>query len=122
MANTSPFRMNPSLGPDLFQVVLANKVWYDAAGRGAGGTGQIASPQLGDTAYGNDGVKYIWVQASGTIAAAASPGTQVTLTVTGPDNVTAATGSGGFYAPNSTNYASSILVGDRFWAAKGTAP
>lgn len=110
---TSPFRTNPSLGPNLFQVVTAGDSWYD---NGEG------SPQLGDTAVGDDGREYIWVQASGTIADAAAPGTQVALTVTAPDNITAATGAGGFYAPSTANYGTDILVGDRFWAAKGTTP
>lgn len=122
MANTSPFRTNPSLGPDLSQVVLNDKAWYEGAGRGAGGINQIASPQLGDTARGDDGRDYLWVEASGTIATTTAPGRQVTLTVTGPDNITAATGSGGFYAPPTAVYGVDILVGDRFWAAKGTTP
>lgn len=119
---TSPFRTNPSLGPDLHQVVLADEVWYEGAGRGAAGAGQIGSPQLGDTAAGDDGREYIWVEASGTIADAAAPGTQVALTVNGPGDITAATGAGGFYAPATTVYGTDILAGDRFWAAKGTTP
>lgn len=122
MGTTSPFRTNPSLGPNLHQVVTADDVWYEGAGRGAGGAGQIGSPQLGDTSVGDDGREYIWVEASGTIADAAAPGTQVALTVTAPDNITAATGAGGFYAPPTTVYGTDILVGDRFWAAKGTTP
>lgn len=122
MPTTTPFRTTPQLGPDLFQVVRANQVWYEGAGRLAGGLGQIGSPQLGVTEMGNDGFEYMWVQASGAIAAAAAPGTQVTLTLTGPDNVTAATGAGGWYAPNSTNVPTALASGDRFWARKGTTP
>jgi len=107
---TSPFRTNPSLGPNLWQVVRANQVWYD-------GAKQIASPQLGDVSFGDDGFEYIWVQASGAIAAAAAPGTQVSITLPA---LTAATGAGGFYAPNSTNMPTALAAGDRFWARKGT--
>lgn len=122
MAATSPFRTNPSLGPNLSQVVKNDQVWYEGAGRGAAGAGQVGSPQLGDRSVGDDGRDYIWVEASGTITVAASPGTQVTLTVTAPDNITAAAGSGGFYAPHTGFYAGTIVAGDRFWAAKGTTP
>lgn len=123
---TSPFRTNPSLGPNLFQVVKNDGAWYEGAGRGAAGTGQAMSPQTGDTSLGDDGRLYMWVEASATIVVAASPGTQVALTVNaaGADpRVTAATGgSGGWYAPHTGYYTGTILIGDRFWAAKGTAP
>lgn len=103
---TSPFRTNPSLGPNLHQVVSATGVWYD-------GAQQIASPQLGDWSVGDDGHQYIWVKASAAIAAAASPGTQVTIT---EPALTAATGAGGFYAP-----VAGVASGSYFWAKKGTA-
>lgn len=119
---TSPFRTNPSLGPNLHQVVKSDKVWYEGAGRGAAGAGQVGSPQLGDVSFGDNGREYVWVEASGNITVAASPGTQISLTVTGPDDITAAAGSGGFYAPHTGFYSGTIAAGDRFWAAKGTAP
>jgi hypothetical protein len=122
---TSPFRTSPSLGPDLHQVVPADGAWYEGAGRGAAGAGQAMSPQTGDTCFGDDGREYMWVEASGTIADASSPGTQIALTVNaaGSDpRVTAAAGSGGWYAPPTSVYGTDILAGDRFWAAKGTAP
>lgn len=122
---TSPFRTNPSLGPDLFQVVKSDLAWYEGAGRGAAGAGQAMSPQTGDTAFGDDGREYMWVEASGTITVAASPGTQVALTVNaaGTDpRVTAAAGSGGWYAPHTGYYTGTLVAGDRFWVAKGTAP
>jgi hypothetical protein len=113
MAVDTPFRTNPSLGPNLTQVITAESgSWYD----------DIGSPQLGDISEGTDGRRYMWVEASGTIAAAAAPGTQVAVTVTGYDNITVATGSGGWYAPPSTVYPDSLVAGDRFWVAKGTAP
>jgi len=117
MPTNTPFRTTPQLGPDLFQVVRANQVWYD-------GAKQIASPQLGVTETGDDGFTYMWVQATGAIAAAAAPGTQVTLTLTpgGANYATAASGAGGWYAPNSTNVPTALAAGDRFWARKGTAP
>lgn len=119
---TYPFRTTPQLGPNLTQVVTADDVWYEGAGRGAAGAGQVGSPQLGTVEFGDNGREYMWVEASGTIADAAAPGTQIAITVTAQDNVTAATGAGGWYAPPTTVYGTDILVGDRFWAAKGTAP
>lgn len=122
---TSPFRTNPSLGPNLHQVVKADQVWYEGAGRGASGAGQIGSPQTGDLSDGDDGREYMWVEASGTITVAAAPGTQVALTVNaaGTDpRVTAAAGAGGWYAPHTGFYTGTLVAGDRFWVAKGTAP
>lgn len=121
----SPFRTNPSLGPNLSQVVKNDQAWYDGAGRGAGGINQAMSPQTGDTSWGDDGRLYMWVEASGAITVAASPGTQVTLTVNavGSDpRITAAAGAGGWYAPSTAYYSGTIALGDRFWAVKGTAP
>jgi hypothetical protein len=122
---TSPYRMNPSLGPDLHQVVTSDDAWYEGAGRGAAGAGQAMSPQTGDQANGDDGRLYMWVEASGTIADAAAPGTQVSITdngVAADPRFTAASGAGGWYAPPTTVYGTDILAGDRFWAAKGTVP
>ncbi len=117
------FRTNPSLGPNIDQVVPAGESWYDAPVHTYASTPPvIASPQLGDTCHGDDGRLRMWVRASGTIADAAAPGTQVTITVTGPNNVTAATGSGGWYAPPAAVYGEDLLAGDCFWATKGTAP
>jgi hypothetical protein len=119
---TSPFRTNPSLGPNLHQVVKDDKAWYDGAGRLAGGTGQAMSPQTGDTSLGDDGRLYMWVEASGAIAVAGAPGTPIILTVAGVGNdprVTAASGAGGWYAPTTVFYTGTIAAGDRFWAAKG---
>lgn len=109
---TSPFRVNHNLGPNLHQVVKANNVWYE-------GAEQIGSPQLGDVSQGDDGRSYVWVEASGTITVAASPGTQLALTYAGPDDVKAAAGAEGYYAPHTGYYTGTIAIGDRFWAAKG---
>jgi len=118
-------RTNPSLGPNIEQVIpaAAGGSWYDGEIHTYASTQpNLASPQLGDTCFGDDGRLRMWVQASGTIADAAAPGTQIAITVTGEDNVTAATGSGGWYAPPTTVYGTDLLAGDRFWATKGTAP
>lgn len=83
------------------------------------------SPQTGDTAVGDDGRTYMWVEASATITVAASPGTQVALTVnasTADPRVTVAASSGGWYAPHTGFYSGTLVEGDRFWVAKGTAP
>lgn len=104
----SPFRVNHNLGPNLHQVVKANQVWYE-------GAEQIGSPQLGDVSQGDDGGRYIWVEATGAIAVA-SPATAVIVAFTGPDNVTAATGAGDYTAPSSDYYEGTIAAGDRFWA------
>jgi hypothetical protein len=115
---TSPrFRTNPSLGPNLAQVVRDGASYYD----------HHASPQTGDTSQGDDGRLYMWVEASGAITVGASgSGTQVALTVNGPGTdprVTAATGSGGWYGPtNASGVTGNLAAGDRFWAVKGTAP
>ena len=110
------FRTTPSLGPNIDQVVRANQAWYDSAK-------QIASPQYGDTCFGDDGYEYMWVKATGAIAAAAAPGTQVSLTLAASDpRATAASGAGGWYAPNSSVISSALAAGDSFWARKGTAP
>lgn len=122
---TTPFRVTPQLGPNIWQVIpeTAGGAWYDYALDTHDGTPPVmASPQLGTTCMGSDGRLRMWVEASGTIADAAAPGTEIAITVTAYDNVTAATGAGGWYAPPTTLYGTDILAGDRFWATKGTAP
>ncbi len=122
---TSPFRTNPSLGPNLSQVVKKDQVWYAGAGRSANGAGQVASPQTGDISFGDDGREYMWVEASAGVTVAASPGTQVTVTDNGSGTnprFTVAAGAGGWYAPHTGFYSGTIASGDRFWVAKGTAP
>jgi hypothetical protein len=113
MPTTSPYRVTPALGPDITQVVKSGTSWYD----------RVASPAPGETVHIDDGRKAIWVQASATIVVAASPGTQIALTVNATDpRVTAATGAGGYYAPHTGFYTGTIVSGDRFWAIQGTAP
>lgn len=100
---TSPFRTTPQLGPNLHQVVDDTNVWYDAANR--------VSPKVGTRETGDDGHEYVFVRASAAIAAASAPGTQVSIT---EPAMTAASGSGGFYAP-----VAGVASGDYFWARKG---
>lgn len=107
------FRTTPQLGPDIEQVVTAaSGSFYD----------DIGSPQLGVTCMGTDGRLRMWVEAASTIAGADGQRTQIAITVTRYDNVTAATGSGGWYAPPTSSYGTNLLAGDRFWATKGYAP
>ena len=106
------FRITPSLGPDLETVIPAGGVWFDIPGQSS-----LISPRLGSNVVGSDGHSYVLVQASAAIAAAAAPGTQVTIT---EPAFTAAAGAGGFYAPNSTIAPSGVPSGAFFWARKGT--
>lgn len=88
MAIDHVFRTSPQLGPGL--TLVDADPWYDGF--------NITSPsyQLGQVHQGSDGHDYVWVLASANIAAAASPGTQVTIT---EPAFTAAAGAGGWYAP-----------------------
>lgn len=99
----SPFRTTPQLGPNLHQVVDDTGVWYDRP--------NLPSPKVGTREFGDNGHDYIFVRASAAIAAAAAPGTQVTIT---EPAFTAAAGAGGFYAP-----VGGVPNGDYFWARKG---
>lgn len=64
--------------------------------------------ELGNSLIGADGRKYVFVEASASIAALAA-GREVTIT---EPAMTAATGAGGFLAPENKAVAS----GERFWA------
>lgn len=120
---TSPYRTTPQLGPDLSQVVKVGQAFYDGPGRAAGGAGQAMSPHTGAIEFGDDGREYMWVEASATITVAAPPGTQLVVTVNASNpRMTVAAGSGGWYAPHTGYYTGTLVAGDRFWAAKGTAP
>lgn len=102
------FRITPSLGPGIETVIPANQVWYDIPGAMT-----LISPRLGSTVEGSDGHIYVLCQASAAIAAAAAPGTQVTIT---EPAFTAAAGAGGYYAPNSTVAPSGVPSGAFFYA------
>lgn len=105
MANSTPFRTTPNLGPQLSDVFTGLPYW-DSNG--------ISSPsyKLGNVEMGDDGREYYWVQASADIAATATTGTQVTMTVPA---FTVATGSGGFYTPVNT----AIVNGQYFHVSRG---
>lgn len=98
----SPFRTTPQLGPQLYQVIPTGQVWFDPK--------NIVSPKVGDKEDGDDGHAYVFVQASAAIAAAASPGTAVTIT---EPAFTAAAGAGGFNAP-----IAGVPINGYFWARK----
>lgn len=98
---TSPFRTNPSLGPNLHQIVDPDNVWYDT---------DIVSPVVGDTSEGDDGHLYVFVRASANIASA-TPGTAIAIT---EPAMTAAAGAGGFQAPAGQ----AVTSGQYFWARK----
>lgn len=86
---TYPFRITPSLGPDLTQV-WDDPTFYDSV------LATTPSYQIGSVVNGVDGGEFYFVQASANIAATANTGTQVVLTQT---DHTVATGTGGFYTP-----------------------
>lgn len=98
----SPFRTTPQLGPNFLQVLPNGNVWYDPK--------NLPSPKVGTRETGDDGHEYLFVQASSAIAAAASPGTAVTIT---EPAFTAASGAGGFNAP-----IAGVPSGGYFWARK----
>lgn len=99
---TSPFRTSNQLGPNLHQTVTQGQVWFDNP--------NLVSPVVGTREPGDDGHDYIFVRASATIAAAAAPGTAVTIT---EPAFTAAAGAGGFTAPPA-----GVASGAYFWARK----
>lgn len=104
------FRITPSLGPGIETVIPTGGVWFDIPGQQ-----NLISPRLGSKVVGSDGHDYVLVQASAAIAAAAAPGTAVTIT---EPAFTAAAGAGGFNAPNSTIAPSGVPSGAFFWARK----
>lgn len=115
MANSVPFRTTPQLGPQLDDVFTGLPYW-DMTGVTDGGTvvSGVTSPsyKLGNVEQGDDGREYVWVRASADIAATATTGTQVVITVPA---YTVATGSGGFYTPVNT----AIVSGQYFHVSRG---
>lgn len=110
MANSVPFRTTPQLGPQLDDVFTGVPYWD--MGINLLATDLEPSYQLGNVERGDDGREYIWVKASADIAATATTGTQVTLTVPA---FTVATGAGGFYTPVNT----AIVSGQYFHVSRG---
>lgn len=91
-----PFRITPSLGPQVDTVYNGIPHW-DAQLTVAGAPADaVASYKPGSVVRGTDGGEYFFVRASADISATADTGTQVTLTYPA---YTVATGSGGFYTP-----------------------
>lgn len=76
---TTPFRITPSLGPDLWQ--RETQYHWDMIGDRAG-TGD-ASYQPGSVVIGNDGHEYVHVKATGAIAANGTFGVNETTWATG---------------------------------------
>lgn len=111
MPVTTPYRTTPQLGPQLDEKFTGLPYWDSQLGISSGTTGISPSYKLGNKEVGNDGHDYVWVQASAAIAAAASPGTQITIT---EPAFTAATGAGGYYAP-----ITGVLINQYFHARKG---
>lgn len=105
MANSTPFRVTPQLGPQLSDVFTGLPYWDN---NGV----SIPSYKLGNSEMGDDGREYYFVQASADIAATATTGTQVVITMPG---YTVATGAGGFYTPVNT----AILNGQYFHVSRG---
>jgi len=101
-----PFRITPSLGPDVTQK-FAPQAFYD-------GANAIGAPsyQLGSVVRGVDGGEYFWVVATADIAATATTGTQVVMT---PATKSIATGAGGFYTPPGL----AILTGEAVHVRRG---
>lgn len=91
MAAKTPFRITPSLGPDLWQA--STEFYWDTVSKTVGNTTIIPSYQLGSMVVGNDGHEYVFVKTTGTIAS----GAQVTAPAGAPWEV--ATGTGGYTVP-----------------------
>ena len=94
------FAATHTIGCDLEKVYTADEI------------GQGKGFEVGNTILGVDGRKYVFVEASASIAALAA-GREVTIT---EPAFTAATGAGGFLAPESLTVAS----GEFFWARQST--
>lgn len=107
----TPYRANPSLGPQINEVQTVVPYYDTQVGVSSGST-TFVSPLLGDVSIGSDGGEYHWVQASANIASTANTGTQVTITFPA---YTVATGSGGFWTPPGV----AITSGQQFYVRRG---
>ena len=101
------FRITPSLGPDVEQVITA-PAFYDG--------GNVTSPsyQLGSVVRGSDGGEYYWVTASADISATNTTGTEVDMTFA-THSVATKAGAGGFW----TRPATAIKKDQFFWVRRG---
>lgn len=112
MANSSPFRTTPQLGPQLNEVFTGLPIWDSSLGLSTNPTDLAPSPKLGDVQRGNDGGEYYFVKASEAIASTANTGTQVTVTFPA---YTVATGAGGFWTPAGK----AIAINQYLWVRRG---
>lgn len=97
------FRTTAQLGPQIDIKYVGLPYWDLGMEAGKAATAAIdPSYRLGNREFGSDGGEYIWVKASAPIAATATSGTQVLITVPA---FTAATGSGGFFTEPGVAYA-----------------
>jgi hypothetical protein len=87
----TPFRITPSLGPELWQVAL--EFYWDTISADVGDTTPVASYQQGSAVIGNDGHTYVLVKTTGGDIAS---GAAVVLT---EPAMTVATGAGAYTAP-----------------------
>lgn len=87
----TPYRITPSLGPELWQV--DTEFYWDTISKSVGSATIIASYQQGSTVVGNDGHSYVFVKTTGGSIAS---GAAVVLT---EPAMTVATGAGAFTAP-----------------------
>lgn len=108
------FRTTPQLGPQIDEVFTSMPYWDMGGNLVNGNVTGLTEPsyKLGNRETGSDGHVYIWVRAASAIAALASPGREVAIT---EPAFTAATGTGGFYAPPGV----AIPAGAYFHARKG---
>jgi len=86
----TPYRITPSLGPDLWQT--SPEFYWDTISKKVGDTAVIASYQQGSSVVGQDGHTYVFVRTVGSIASGA------TVVLTEPA-MTVATGAGAYTAP-----------------------
>lgn len=90
MPTATPFRIEPSLGPDLTQVSTEN--YWDTISKNVGSTTVVPSYALGSSVNGSDGHTYVYCKATAAIASG------VAIVVTEPA-FTAVTGAGLYTAP-----------------------
>lgn len=88
------FIASPQLGPGLEDV-------YEAPAHFDGQGLTEVSPILGTVVRGSDGGEYFWVQASASIDATATTGTEVDMTFA-THTVATKAGAGGFWTPPAT--------------------
>ena len=91
MAAKTPFRITPSLGPDLWQA--STEFYWDTITKPVGSTTITPSYQLGSEVLGQDGHRYKFVKTVGTIASGAE------VAITEPAMTVATSAGGGWTVP-----------------------